>query len=1071
MHELLRARLRKITMNTPKPSDIFRRSPELRANGSTVDAVLTGEHATATLREVGVSETVGDETGLAACAVDQEFGNPELPIAQYRDRIIESVAASQATIITAETGAGKSTQVPQFLAEAGYEVIVTQPRVVAARSVAERVREEVVSKRGAHFKDFVGYRTARERGDSPDNQILFATDGLQLVRELSGHGVGKKQALVLDEVHEWNENMEVLVAWAKQRMDEDPDFKVVVMSATMEADPLSRYFSGDARRVPIIEVPGRTYEVKKEEGGDVADQAIRMAREGKNTLVFVPGKAEIDQVMAEISRANISGATILPLHGQLEAAEQRKVFAKYPGVKIIVATNVAQTSVTIEDIDAVVDSGLERTNEVRNGVEGLYLKPISQADCLQRAGRAGRTKEGEYVLAQLGNNRFVSFDEREPYGTPEILRTRLDGMVLRLAKNGIDAAEMDFYHSKDEHGRDIKPEIAAAKERLQKLGALRQDDSITKIGRDMERMPVESHYARMMIEARRYDPELQMQLAAVLAVQEAGGILQFDSRNKPCIERWRSVLRPGMNDSDMIKQLEVFIAARSMSDRERRDSDIFVKAVSKANEVLRQLRSVEKLHDQELVVPTHMQREQLVKCIISGMVDNLYINEGYYGYRDARGNVRELSARSMIVPSKMVVGRLFDLQVNTRRGTTTLNLLESPTNIPSVDLLREVAPQLFSEVSRGLTVGVDGVVYERFAQVFNGHDMGEEALKPAIESPERTACLARAAAKEYWNMPETRRIIEAVEDLNQRCPGTVELMTLEQLCRATSEVMPRHMANVEDALEYVPHFSLDDLISSQRRAEVLDASPDKFNGRLLTYLNGQPLLGGSLTEDEVLGLVADDLVLPDGRRIGCRDSWGYIDIRTYQQQITKARVRRAELEQQEQQRRIGDALHYFNSGYERVDVERWFGESVAEAAWGQYSDERGRREREDAEAIVRRSNILAHTVELLDLNDSLYERARVERFEDAPTDIKDEAISIRDQLDGVKRELVGVRQYLEAGREVSVDSYTHTMSRIQEQFEELIARYEEWNEKQRQLEDQPVSDTALAALAARFNNR
>ncbi len=423
-------------MNAPLPSDLF---PQRRDNGVVTDAAMRDPERAPEFLPTQHESEVGEAT--LAKRTDYQLGNPELPIWEYRERIVDAVNSSQATVVTAETGAGKSTQLPQFLAEEGYDVIVTQPRVVAARSVAERVGDEVTAKYGDDFKDFVGYRTARERNDSDENQILFVTDGLQLVRELAGRGVGRKQVLVLDEVHEWNENMEVLVAWAKRRISEDPNFKVVVMSATMEAGKLSEYFAEGKREVPVIEVPGRTFDVKKSEGGDVAHEAIQFAQAGKNTLVFVPGKDEISLVMGEIGRANIPGATVLPLHGQLSAEEQRRVFAKYPGAKLIVATNVAQTSITIDDIDAVVDSGMERRVEVRSGVEGLFLNPISQADCLQRAGRAGRTKEGEYVLAQLamrhGNAPFVKLADREAYGTPEIMRTRLDGMVRFWREHGV----------------------------------------------------------------------------------------------------------------------------------------------------------------------------------------------------------------------------------------------------------------------------------------------------------------------------------------------------------------------------------------------------------------------------------------------------------------------------------------------------------------------------------------------------------------------------------------------------------------------------------------------------------
>lgn len=199
-------------MNAPNPASVFgcRQSPRTPESSVTPVAVFETQEP-----------HKDDEAAQTRRVMDGQLGNGELPIAAYREQIVDAVDASQATLAIAETGAGKSTQVPQFLAEAGYEVILTQPRVVAARTLSERIRDEIVAKRGPEYADFVGYRTARERQDSPENRILTVTDGLQLVRELSGNGVGKKQVLVADEVHEWNENMEVLVAWAKKHMVED----------------------------------------------------------------------------------------------------------------------------------------------------------------------------------------------------------------------------------------------------------------------------------------------------------------------------------------------------------------------------------------------------------------------------------------------------------------------------------------------------------------------------------------------------------------------------------------------------------------------------------------------------------------------------------------------------------------------------------------------------------------------------------------------------------------------------------------------------------------------------------
>jgi ATP-dependent RNA helicase DHX8/PRP22 len=192
-----------------------------------------------------------------------------LPINSRREEIVASVHNNQVTIITAETGAGKSTQVPQYLAEAGYtKVIVTQPRILAARNLSMRVRQEYSWRTGHDSTQLVGYRTAHEQDDSPENVILYCTDGLQLVRELTGSGTNERQILILDEIHEWNENMEVLIAWAKKRCQEEPRFKIVLMSATMEADSLASYYDAP----PPITIEGRSFPVSRRKGANLVDE-------------------------------------------------------------------------------------------------------------------------------------------------------------------------------------------------------------------------------------------------------------------------------------------------------------------------------------------------------------------------------------------------------------------------------------------------------------------------------------------------------------------------------------------------------------------------------------------------------------------------------------------------------------------------------------------------------------------------------------------------------------------------------------------------------------------------------
>lgn len=844
---------------------------------------------------------------------ERELGNVELPIAQHRQEIVDAVGTSQVVVLTAETGAGKSTQVPQFLAEEGYGVIVTQPRVVAARNLAGRVGDEVVAKMGSDYSSFVGYRTAKERHDSAENQVTFITDGLQQVRELAGSGVGKKQVLVLDEVHEWNENMEVLVAWAKKRVDDDPDFKVVVMSATMESDKLAEYFARDTtNEVPVIEVPGRTFEVKREEGGDVAEQTIRLAREGKSTLVFVPGKAEIDDVMTAVSRANIPGVTVLPLHGQLDKDQQQAVFKTYAGTKVIVATNVAQTSVTIEGIDAVVDSGLERQNQVRDGVEGLYLNPISQADCLQRAGRAGRTKNGEYVLAKLGNYPFVSFADRAAYGTPEIMRTRLDGLVLRLSKHGLDADTMEFYHQPD------KAAIASAKRRLEKLGAVDENGVITHVGRQMERMPVESHYARMMIEARKYGKEVQGQLAAMLAIQEVGGITFSGKNSGGGYNRFLT----RHNDSDMIKQLEVYIGASDMNDTMRREHDVITKNYRKVGDILKRLKQVEKLNGTPLEAPTAEQREALVKCIVSGMVDNLYISEYGNNYSGADGR-RETGRRSLVSPGKMIVGVPFDLQTTTRRGPLTLHLLENVTNVPSLDVLREVAPQLFSERSQGYRIGDDGTVQEDYRQFFNGRDTNIIEAREAEPCEERRQYLVGCVASGAIWGSEIVTLRRAVEDLQNRSTEPLATLTQRDIFAMLDIALPPEVANLHEAELYVSPVELDDLVDPARQAEIRSASPDTYEGLEIRYSQGRPYI--EKPSDEVLVVIPETAwYLPDGRAVTVRNHNGsYNDIASSVAAAHERLERVAQQKAEERAERIFTAAQQLANGFTEEGLVDW----------------------------------------------------------------------------------------------------------------------------------------------------
>ncbi len=605
----------------------------------------------------------------------------DLPVFAYATELTEALDTNQVVIVTAETGAGKTTQIPQYLAAHGYEkVIITQPRILAARNVSARVREEWEGHGG--LPEEVGYRTANERDDAPDTKLLYCTDGLQLVREITGAGAAARQVLVLDEVHEWNENMEVLVAWAKRRCQEEPGFKLVIMSATIETGELADYFETEA----VFNIPGRSHEVRRSMGTDVMSEIMSRLHSGANMLVFLPGKAEITNVSEALAdKAAAAGVPIIPLHSQLEASSQQAAFQSYPQGKVILATNIAQTSVTIDDIDVVIDSGLVRQNEVRHGVEGLFIAQASQADCLQRAGRAGRTKAGEYILAPFGVMECLPFEERPDYAIPEILRKHIDRVTLRLASIGIDIASLEFFHM-PKHAA-----ITNAKRTLINLGALSRAGEITRIGRQMEVFPVASSFGRMLVEAKRQSAAVQYKLTVMIGIQEVGGIIKGGRQ----LKGWRKLTQ--QTKSDLLAEYDVFLAAQDLSEEACLELGIISKNIAKADDVHQRLA-------RDLALPatalTPLQPEEidpLLRSVVAGQIDQLWmVDERGQATHITNKQRRELSGDTVVRQPKLVSGTPFDLQVSLSGGQLeTLHLLTNVTRVDTMWLL-DLAPHMFA---------------------------------------------------------------------------------------------------------------------------------------------------------------------------------------------------------------------------------------------------------------------------------------------------------------------------------------------------------------------------------------
>lgn len=430
---------------------------------------------------------------------------PTLPIDAHVPRVLETLEAQGACVVTAEPGAGKTTRVPPALLSlpslGNREIWVLQPRRIAAKLAALRVAEEMSwsSPRsgGASLDSAVGWHFRFEKQGGAGVRLWFMTDGMLLPLARTDPVLSRVGAVVLDEFHERSVALDVAFAYLRLlRATTRPDLKILVMSATLDAQAVAAAL-GDC---PVVDSPGRVHPVSVEylpqpQEKDLSDKvrgAVRsiLAREpGGDILVFLPGVGEIRRAQSALSNID---ADVLPLYGDLPVAEQQRVLAPSPRRKVILATNVAETSITVPGVRAVVDSGLTRQERVSpwSGVGHLVTVPASRASATQRAGRAGRVQEGLCVRLY---DRF-DFEHRAAFDVPELQRTDLSGVVLDLAAMGVaDPAAFPWLEP---------PPVAALQEArtlLKRLGALTPEGGLTEMGRGMAAWPVAPRLARFLV--------------------------------------------------------------------------------------------------------------------------------------------------------------------------------------------------------------------------------------------------------------------------------------------------------------------------------------------------------------------------------------------------------------------------------------------------------------------------------------------------------------------------------------------------------------------------------------------
>src|SRR3954469_11067661 len=453
-----------------------------------------------------------------------------LPISARRDDIGAALERHPIVIVCGETGSGKTTQLPKMLLEMGLagttkaqgRIGHTQPRRIAARAVAARVAEELGTELGelvgckVRFHEQVGARTA----------IKIMTDGILLAETQGDRDLREYSAFILDEAHQRSLNIDFLLGYMKQLVARRPALRVVITSATIDAERFSRHFDN----APVIEVSGRLFPVElryRPVGGDaedttrdeeeaaLANAVEELCREGPgDVLVFLPGEREIRDAAETLRRHGMRNVEILPLYARLSAAEQDRVFKPAGARRIVLATNVAETSLTVPRIRYVVDTGDARVKRYsyRNKVEMLRVEAISQAAAKQRAGRCGRVANG--ICIRLYSEE--DFEKRPPFTDPEVLRSSLASVILRAKSLGLgEVADFPFLDPPPPRA------IADGYALLHELGAVDEQNELTAVGNELARLPLDPRVGRMLIAAREERCVAQARvIAAALSVQD-----------------------------------------------------------------------------------------------------------------------------------------------------------------------------------------------------------------------------------------------------------------------------------------------------------------------------------------------------------------------------------------------------------------------------------------------------------------------------------------------------------------------------------------------------------------------
>lgn len=635
------------------------------------------------LQEIGTEiHDAAERVALTDAAVPTITYPDALPVTARKDDIAEAIRDNQVVIIAGETGSGKTTQIPKICLELGRGrrgfIGHTQPRRIAARTVAERIAAELDQKIG----ESVGYAIRFDDRVSETTAVKLMTDGILLAEMQRDRFLNKYDTIIIDEAHERSLNIDFLLGYLKRLLPKRPDLKVIITSATIDPESFAAHFAdADGNPAPIIEVSGRTYPVEIryrplefEAGGKVVDQdpldglteaVEELMREGDgDILCFFPGERDIRDAMEAIEGKKWKNVEVTPLFGRLSNQEQHRVFSEHRGRRIVLATNIAETSLTVPGIRYVVDTGTARISRysTRTKVQRLPIEPISQASANQRSGRCGRVADG--IAIRLYSEQ--DFESRPEFTDPEILRTNLASVILQMVSLKLGDIEQFPFIQPPEH-KAIRDGLTL----LHELGALhdKQDKpSLTTIGRDLARIPLDPRMARMLIEANTNGClDDVMVIVAAMTIQDVRERpLDFQAQADQAHARFKDKTSDFLSMLklwDYIKQTRNEQSGNKFRKRMKQEFLHYMR-IREWFDLVRQLKDVTKQLGWTYQEGTERRSDDIHMSLLSGLLSNIGARDGnskeFQGARNTRFLVFPGSALAKKPPEFLMAAELVE---------------------------------------------------------------------------------------------------------------------------------------------------------------------------------------------------------------------------------------------------------------------------------------------------------------------------------------------------------------------------------------------------------------------------